>query len=67
MDHLDDLIKYGLMLFSAGSLYGLIRADLKSLHEKMRDSAEDLHRVENTAQKAHERLDAHVTAYHRGN
>lgn len=46
--------------------YGFIRADIKNMHEKFGSIKEDINRVENTASKAHERIDAHVTAYHRG-
>lgn len=66
----DDTIKMLIMvlspIFSMAVAWGAIRADIRNMHEKFGGFKEDLNRVEKTAEKAHERMDAHVTVYHRG-
>ena len=52
--------------FSAGGVYTMIRADIKFMfHEIARLEKQEIARVEKAATRAHERLDEHLTDYHR--
>lgn len=67
----DDLIFKILMpgisaLFGMGVFYGAIRADIKYMIGAVKDIRDDIGRVRETATKAHERIDAHITNYHKG-
>lgn len=55
------------MVFAMGGTYMAIRADIKYLREKITQTDRDISRVDHSATKAHERIDDHVTAYHRRN
>lgn len=67
---LDDIIKLfitiGGTLFTAGGIYGLVRADLRNMHERFDSVNKDIGRIEKNTEKAHERLDSHISTYHRG-
>lgn len=64
-----ELVRYAFMLFgmvfSAGSVYGIIRADLRNLHERVGQTNKDIERVSASVSKVHDRLDNHVIAYHK--
>lgn len=47
-----------LAVFGAGGVYAAIRADIKNLIEKCNKN-------ERSTERAHERLDEHITTYHR--
>jgi hypothetical protein len=52
--------------FSAGGVYAVIRAELKfMLHEIIRLEKQEIARIERSATRAHDRLDEHLTDYHR--
>lgn len=55
-----------LLLFGMGTTYGLIRADLIRLHEKISDVKATVSDVRATASRAHERIDDHITTSHVG-
>lgn len=55
----DWLIQLGGYLFAGGMAYGAIRADLVALREKSEAAS-------SSAIRAHERIDEHVTDWHRG-
>lgn len=61
-----EAIQIAAMIFGIGSVYGLIRADLLRLHEKISDVKANIVRVESTAEKAHERIDDHINRSHLG-
>lgn len=52
-------------VFSFGAVYGLIRADLKHLHERILMQKSEMDRIEKLAERAHVRLDDHIIDYHR--
>lgn len=68
---IEDAIKYGFMLvgfvFSLGSTYALIRSDIKGMVDKFAQIGRDISRVEASTNKAHERIDSHITVYHKPN
>ena len=45
------------IFLGAGAIYGGIRADLKAMHERLKDNA-------TATERAHERLDRHVEQCH---
>lgn len=51
--------------FSAGSIYAAIRADIKNIHSKFANVEKDIARLESSTTRSHERIDHHVTDYHR--
>lgn len=55
-----------LIIFSMGTTYGIIRADLKRLHEKISDKGVEIADVKETVKRAHERLDDHIMTSHIG-
>lgn len=61
----DDLIKIGTLIFGVGSVYGLVRADIRHLHDRLADIIKDNSRIQESVDKAHDRLDSHITDYHR--
>lgn len=62
---MDELIKIGTMIFGVGAVYGLIRADIRHMHDRLADIVKEVGRVERAADKANERVDAHIVDYHR--
>ena len=60
-----ELLNIFMMIFGVGSVYGLIRADLRNMHDKLTDLIRDISRVEKNTDKAHSRLDDHIKDYHR--
>lgn len=62
------LIKQLLLLaFSTGGIYAAIRADIKNIHGKFASVDKDIARIESSTTRSHERIDHHVTDYHRSN
>jgi hypothetical protein len=65
----DDLIKIlvpGLSaLFGMGTFYGIVRADFRHMVETVGRIDKDVARIEKNADKAHERIDNHITNYHK--
>lgn len=52
------------MVFGVGTFYGLIRADLRFIRENAARTDQEIDRVNATAAKAHERIDAHIERHH---
>ena len=59
-----EMITILVAIFSGGSIYGLIRADLMRINEKFIDIKEDLDILRSSTARAHERVNEHVTIYH---
>jgi len=52
-----DLLHLGGLLLACGAVYGGIRVDLKTMHERLRDNAA-------ATARAHDRLDRHIETFH---
>lgn len=52
--------------FTAGGIYAAIRADIKNIHSKFANVEKDIARIESSTARSHERIDDHITDYHRG-
>lgn len=54
-------------LFGMGTFYGVVRADIRHMVSTIGRLDKDIEHVRTSATKAHERIDNHITAYHKGN
>jgi hypothetical protein len=52
-----ELVQIILGLIGAGAIYGGIRADLKTMHQRIAEAA-------SSAARAHDRMDRHVENFH---
>lgn len=54
------------VLFGMGTFYGIVRADFRHMVNTIGRLDRDIDHVRNNAEKAHERIDSHITTYHKG-
>lgn len=50
---------------SVAGTYAAIRADIKNIYSRFSTIEKDIARVEHSSTRSHERIDSHITDFHR--